>query len=415
MSAVGTLLVLAFAERVDYVTQTNPATFITWAQLFSIGLVLGGVYALIALGYTLVYGILFMINFAHGEVMMLGAYCGYFAMQFVIMDGQHSFEDGAALISTIILPLIVGVVFLAPRRAAATNQPNESLQRSTIRNFVIMPGRFLIGLLIGYSILVALSNGAPHMYLIVVTTLGVLFVVVCGMLFSMLVAFLLERTAYRPLRKAPRLVPLISAIGASIFLQQVALRIFGPGRKAYEQPQLLDTPPNFFINLGTLGVLPVNKVGVFIVILSILLMIMLYIIVQRTKIGTAMRAVAEDKDTAALMGINVDRVIVFTFLLGAALAGAAGVMLGLRGDDLNARFGFTPGLKAFTAAVLGGIGNIPGAMFGGFFLGIVESLGPQMLGLNNDWKNAIAFSLLVIVIIFRPTGILGELTGAKKV
>jgi branched-chain amino acid transport system permease protein len=144
-------------------------------------------------------------------------------------------------------------------------------------------------------------------------------------------------------------------------------------------------------------------------------MALLFYIVQRTKFGRGMRAVAEDKDTAALMGADVDRIIVLTFVLGAALAGAAGVMLGFRGEQIRPRFGFQPGLKAFTAAVLGGIGNIPGAMLGGFFLGLVEALGPTALGIDNAWQNAISFALLVLVIIFRPTGILGEVVSEKKV
>ena len=215
--------------------------------------------------------------------------------------------------------------------------------------------------------------------------------------------------------KAPRLTPLISAIGASIFLQQVALLAF-PEDEGYSiKPKLLSEPSTFLLSLGDLGQVPISKIGVVITLTSLALMALLYFIVARTKFGKAMRAVAEDKETAALMGIDVDRVIVITFIIGAALAGAAGVMLGFRGESIKARFGFKPGLKAFTAAVLGGIGNIPGAMLGGFFLGIVEALGPRMLGLDNAWTDSISFALLVAVIIFRPTGILGEAAAEKKV
>jgi branched-chain amino acid transport system permease protein len=183
----------------------------------------------------------------------------------------------------------------------------------------------------------------------------------------------------------------------------------------YDVPKLLSDPVTFDLDLGRLGVVPISKVGVVMTLLALGLMTFLLFIVRRTKLGRAMRAVAEDKNTAALMGANVDRVIVLTFVLGAALAGATGVMLGFRGEQIRPFFGFSYGLKAFTAAVLGGIGNIPGAVLGGFFLGLVEALGPTALGFNNAWQNVIAFSLLVLVIIFRPTGILGEVLAEKKV
>ncbi|MCL4876938.1 MAG: branched-chain amino acid ABC transporter permease [Anaerolineae bacterium] len=339
-------------------------------------------------------------------------------MQFLVSNGERSFESGAAVLSTFVVPVVIGILFLPlDKLADGYNQrKNINFQApSWIFTFMSLPMRFLVGVAIGYGALVGLGGYAPQFYLLVITIVGVLFVMLIGMTTSMLVSILLERVAYRPLRAAPRLAPLISAIGASIFFQQVALRIFGPTPKNYDRISLLNDPKSYSIGLGSLGDLSVSIVGTVIVISSIALMGMLYFIVQYTKMGKAMRAVAEDKPTAALMGIDVDRVIVFTFMLGASLAGAAGVMLGLRGDNINFRFGFTPGLKAFTAAVLGGIGNIPGAMFGGFFLGVVESLGPQMLGFDFKWQDVIAFSLLVLVLIFRPTGILGERTEGKKV
>ncbi|KPL86981.1 ABC transporter permease [Ardenticatena maritima] len=304
-----------------------------WGFQLVNGLVLGGVYALIALGYTLVYGILFMINFAHGEVMMLGAYAGYFTL-----------------------------TFLNARGFMETNP---------------------------------------------ILTLVITFI--AGMLVSMLAGITLERVAYRPLRRAPRLVPLITAIGASIFLQNAALRIFGSKLRVYVKPSVIEGG----FRLGESGIF-VPRTGVLIFVTSILLMIGLYLLVQYTKLGKAMRAVAEDKDTAALMGIDVDRVIVQTFMLGSLLAGAAGVMLGFHNSQVNAFIGFIPGIKAFTAAVLGGIGNIPGAMFGGFFLGLAESLGPTALGIPSQYKDVIAFSLLVLVLIFRPTGLLGEVLSEKR-
>jgi branched-chain amino acid transport system permease protein len=418
LNTLGVVLILLFVTRIDNTITSEPRTFETWAELLIAGTVQGGVYALIALGYTLVYGILFMINFAHGEVMMFGAFAGYLGMQFLIDGGKQSFEDGSFLIATFVVPILVGIMFLPLERLLTgyTNRETTNFQTPAwMFTLFSSPVRFAIGVAVGYGALVGLGGYAPSLFLVVITIVGVLFVMLCAMLASTLLSILLERVAYRPLRNAPRLAPLISAIGASIFLQQVALAIFGGNRKSYPSPRLLNDPKTFKVDLGNLGVLDVSKVGLVIVVASILLMVLLYIIIQRTKVGRAMRAVAQDKSTSALMGINVDRVIVFTFMLGASLAGAAGVLLGLRGDDIDFKFGFTPGIKAFTAAVLGGIGSIPGAMFGGFFLGIVEAVGPFLLGIDNEWKNAIAFSLLVIVLIFRPSGIFGAATEVKKV
>jgi branched-chain amino acid transport system permease protein len=223
----------------------------------------------------------------------------------------------------------------------------------------------------------------------------------------MTVALLLERIAYRPLRRAPRLIPLITAIGASFFLQYTFLGLFGSGRQRFpDVPALLGE-----WSLGPVGILRSQAV---VIAAAVIFMLLLYTFVQRTKTGQAMRAVAEDKDVAALMGIDVDRVIVTTFAIGGSLAGAAGVLYLLIFPQAHFFMGFFPGLKAFTAAVLGGIGNIPGAMLGGLFLGIFESVGPSLflegLGIPspNQLKDAIAFTLLVLILIFRPTGILGE-------
>ncbi|MCI0713586.1 MAG: branched-chain amino acid ABC transporter permease [Chloroflexi bacterium] len=416
----GAVVFILIAERVSMVALENPLPFVTWMGLLRDGIIRGGVFALIALGYTLVYGILFMINFAHGEVMMLGAYGGWFALMFLVDNGSRTFEAGAAVLSLWAVPLFVGILFL-PLENIMTRfgrQRHSGIQDPTqVFTLLSIPVRLLLGAAVGYGALVGLGVAAPELHLIVITVVGLLFVTIVGMVMSSLVAIVLERVAYRPLRKAPRLTPLISAIGASIFLQQVALRIFGPIGRTYRlgNPKLLNDPITFDLDLGRLGTVPISKVGVVITLTSLVLMALLYFIVLRTKFGRGMRAVAEDKDTAALMGANVDRIIVLTFVLGAALAGAAGVMLGFRGEQIRARFGFTYGLKAFTAAVLGGIGNIPGAMLGGFFLGLVEALGPTALGFDNAWQNAISFSLLVLVIIFRPTGILGEVTAEKKV
>ncbi|MEZ4639192.1 MAG: branched-chain amino acid ABC transporter permease [Caldilineaceae bacterium] len=314
------------------IEENYPMSF--WITQGINGLVLGGVYALVALGYTLVYGILFMINFAHGEVMMLGGVTGFFALQIALAQG---WMEG---------PTVVVVAAL-------------------------------------------------------------LFILFMGMLGSTLTGITLERVAYRPLRKAPRLVPLISAIGASLFLQYSVLLIFGVSPHSYQKPDLIAG------GLRLEGIF-IPYTGMIIFFTSILLMLVLYLIIRRTKLGRAMRAVAEDRDTASLMGVDVDAVIVATFVLGSALAGAAGVMLGFHNTVVKFNSGFIPGLKAFTAAVLGGIGNIPGAMFGALILGLIESLGPSALGIPTEYKDIIAFSVLVLILIFRPSGIFGEVLSKKK-
>jgi branched-chain amino acid transport system permease protein len=332
-----------------------------FARQFIFGLAQGSIYALIALGYTLVYGILLMINFAHGEVFMTGAYIGFFVIT--------AFENSGLLLTN--------------------------------------------------------------------TGLALLITILSGVLASVTVAVVLERIAYRPLRNAPRLVPLITAIGASIALQQLFLRLFGASTRRYPDVHFY-VFPQLFPQLECeqvsgaqvckgmdlvggrydvtvfgleLRILPIHFVVFF---LALFLMAALWFYIQRTTNGKAMRAVAEDKKTAALMGINVDRVIVTTFVLGAAMAGAGGVLFALYNQQVSPFIGFIPGIKAFTAAVLGGIGNIPGAMFGGLFLGVVESVAPSMLGMSNQLKDVIAFGMLVLVLIFRPTGIFGEVLSEKK-
>lgn len=330
----------------------------TFISQLIIGLAQGSIYALIALGYTLVYGILFMINFAHGEVFMAGAYIGFFAIY--AMDESGFLGD--------------------------------------------------------------------------YTVIAILLTMLVSVLAAVIVGYLLERIAYRPLRNAPRLVPLITAIGASITLQQLFLRLFGSSPRSY--PRI-----NLFVGQGIWGCEEIDGATVcegidlisgsydvvvfneeirirpffFIVLfVSLILMAMLWTFIQRTKTGKAMRAVAEDKATASLMGINVDRTIVITFLLGAALAGAGAVLFALYNRQVTPFMGFLPGIKAFTAAVLGGIGNVPGAMFGGLFLGVAESVLPSMIGLPNQLKDVVAFGLLIIFMIFRPTGIFGEVLSEKK-
>lgn len=316
----------------------------TWTRLLIAGLTIGGVYALIAIGYTLVYGILFMINFAHGEVMMLGAYSCFFVFE---------------AFKTIKVP---------------------------------SGGNF--------------SNAYP------VVAIFIAFIV--GMGVSAASGFFLEKIAYRPLRKAPRLVPLISAIGASIFLQNAAQLLFSPQLRDVTNPEVMRRGTGWTILINGSNVI-IPYTGVFTFVLSFLLLAGLYLVVQKTSLGRAMRAVALDKKTAALMGIDVDKTISRTFLISGALAGAAGVMWGIHNGLVYYFVGFIPGIKAFTAAVLGGIGNLPGAMLGGLFLGIIESLGPAALGIDFQLKDVIAFALLIIVLIFRPSGLLGEKLAEEKV
>ncbi len=308
-----------------------------WFDFLIFGLAQGSIYALIALGYTMVYGILRMINFAHSEVFMSGPYTAYYV-------------------------------------AAA-------LDRS------------------------GFLNSQP------ILSLGIIFLV--AMATSTLVAVLLERIAYRPLRTAPRLVPLITAIGASFFLQYTFRGLYGSGFQAYPVVKILEG--EWFI-----GGLRILQIQVVVIIAAALLMAGLYTFVQRTRVGKAIRAVSEDKEIAALMGIDIDRMIVTTFIIGGMSAGAAGVLYALMFKQVHFFMGFIPGIKAFTAAVLGGIGNIPGAMVGGIFLGLFESMGPSLfldgLGIPAPYqlKDAIAFTMLVLILIFRPTGILGERLAAKK-
>jgi branched-chain amino acid transport system permease protein len=308
-----------------------------WISFIREGATLGAVYALIALGYTMVYGILRMINFAHGEIFLVGAFAGYFT-------------------------------------AVA------------LQNLGVLNANALLSLL---SVIVMMAVAA---------------------LVATIVNVLVERVAYRPLRNAPRLVPLIAAIGASFFLQYTVRGLFGDG--VYNYPTI--TAFEQQVDLLGLGFLQLKWVDVLVIGSAIVMMGALYLFVQRTKLGTAIRAVSEDKATAALMGINVNRAIVMTFALGAAMAGAAGVLYGMLFRQIFFLSGFLPGIKAFTAAVLGGIGNIPGAMLGGFLLGEIESIGPTLFldGLGvpaaTQLHDAIAFTMLVFILVFRPQGLLGE-------
>jgi branched-chain amino acid transport system permease protein len=309
-----------------------------WRDLFVFGIAQGSVYALIALGYTMVYGVLRFINFAHGEVFMVGGMIGY----------------------VVASPL--------SRTSLWTEQPVLSLA----------------------------------------------IVLLAAMAASTGVAVLLERVAYRPLRNAPRLVPFITAIGASFFLQYAMAGLFGTGFKSYPAIEGLKG------SLAFAG-FRVLKTQALVIGLAVLAMGLLYLFIERTRAGRAIRAVSEDQETARLMGINVDRTISMVFAVGGAMAGVAGVMYGIVFGQIYFFSGFVPGIKAFTAAVLGGVGNIGGAFVGGMVLGGVESIGPSLVltGLGipsaNQLKDVFAFITLVLVLIFRPTGILGERLSEERV
>lgn len=293
------------------------------------GLVLGSIYAMIALGYTMVYGILSLINFAHGDVLMVGALTAY---------GVITFLQGVA-------PGIPGPVLL------------------------------VIGMAVAIPVCIAVNVA-------------------------------IERIAYRKLRNAPRLAPLITAIGMSLLLQTLAMIFAGRSYKAF--PTLLpDSPLDFF---GA----SITPVQILILVLAVVLMMGLVFLVEKTKLGRAMRATAENPRIASLMGVDANSVVVATFAIGAALAAVAGVLMAENYSIAHFYMGFIPGLKAFTAAVLGGIGNIYGAMVGGLLLGIIESLGAGYIGdltngfLGSNYQDIFAFVVLIIVLTLRPSGIMGE-------
>ncbi len=298
------------------------------------GLVLGSIYALVALGYTMVYGILELINFAHGEVTMIGA-----------------------MVALTVIGLLMGF------------QP-------------ALPGPLVV--------LAGLAVAIP----------------VC-----MLLAFVIEKVAYRPLRRAPRLAPLITAIGVSIVLQNAAMLIWGRQYVAF--PPLI--PQISFQVLGA----HVTSLQIFIVLLCTVVMVALWLLVQKSRLGRAMRATAQSREVAALMGVDIDRVISATFVIGAALAAIAGVMVSSYYGLAHYYMGFMLGLKAFSAAVLGGIGNIVGAMLGGLLLGVIEALGAGYIGeltggfLGSHYQDVFAFFVLILVLVFRPSGLLGERVSTR--
>jgi branched-chain amino acid transport system permease protein len=289
------------------------------------GITWGSIYALIALGYTMVYGVLKLINFAHGEVYMMGAMAGWYVAHGLGYDREPSLAG-------------IAVVLLASMSACA-------------------------------------ALGA-----------------------------LIERVAYRPLRSAPRLASLITAIGVSLLLQNGGQLVFGAEPKFF--PSLLASREVFRV-----GSVALSNIQLTVVITAVTLMIALEIVVMRTRFGRAMRAVSVDAPAAALMGVPVDRVIAGTFMIGSALAAAAGILVGLSNPKIDPLMGLMPGLKAFVAAVLGGIGSIPGAMVGGMVLGVVETMVSGYL--SSTYRDAIAFVILIAILLYRPTGLFGAANTEK--
>ncbi len=306
------------------------------------GLILGFMYALIALGYTMVYGVLEFINFAHSEIFVTGAFVG---VEILLALKAHGMLDT-------ISPFLVLLVLLA-----------------------------------------------------------------AGMAVSGLLAVTVERVAYRPLRGRPRLIPFISAIGVSFFLQDAIRFVESLWRNAFN---LVYPAIDVFNKRLTLTeTVDVSVKSLVVIAAALLMLLALHLLVNRTKIGTAIRAVAEDQATASLMGINVNRMISLTFLIGGAMGGAAGVLFGIQYSLINPYTGFVPGIKAFTAAVLGGIGNIPGAMVGGLVLGLLETFAASYFSLltggafGSEYKDIFAFSVLILILIFRPKGLLGEVVRER--
>ena len=311
-------------------------------QVLLDGIILGFMYALIALGYTMVYGVLEFINFAHSEIFIVGAFVGV----------------------------------------------------------EVMLGLKSAGLLDGLPWPVAL-----------------ILVLVAGMAGSGLLAVTVERVAYRPLRNAPRLIPLISAIGISFFLQDMIRLFESLWRNAFNL--VYPTLDALNLRFELTETLDVSVKSLVVIGGALGMLWVLHMIVNRTKVGTAIRAVAEDQAAASLMGIDVNRIISLTFLIGGAMGGAAGVLFGVQYGLINPYSGFIPGLKAFTAAVLGGIGNIPGAMVGGLVLGLLEAFAASYLSLltggafGAEYKDILAFSMLILILIFRPKGLLGEVVRER--
>jgi branched-chain amino acid transport system permease protein len=344
------LLLLAIGLTFGIRTGACPSQLSAWVGYIVTGIRLGAIYAMIALGYTMVYGVLQLLNFAHSEVFMVGSFAGLYT-------------------------------FTALFHVTDTSHPNG------------VTGGFLILVLLVALVTSALASGS--------------------------IAVAMERIAYRPLRRkgASRLAYLISAIGVSLFLSNLFLLLDGHthlglpfgwpkigGVAPVDYPTVMQQKTVFSI-MGN----PIDSLTLLLMGIAVVMLVVLDQFVRRTKSGRGIRSVAEDPDTAALMGVDIDRIIVLTFFIGGVMAGAAGLLYGMYFGQAQFNMGFVPGIKAFTAAVLGGIGNIRGAMLGGLLLGLIENLGVACT--SAQWQTVIAFVVLVLVLMFKPTGLLGEQVG----
>lgn len=371
------------------------------------GLTVGGIYALIALGYTMVYGVLRLINFAHGDLFTLGAYLGLTALVPLTLESGKFSLDSLAVIAGLTLALAFFIArparfprLFAPLKPAGANPDSKVLRLKSSAQLGGVFGPLSV------AVLVALVSIAILMLLFkadLISSLGAINAILVSAISCIglvaVVGYLLERVAYRPLRRSDRLAAVVSALGASIFFQNAMMLAYGPNPVVYPGSIL----PARTIDLFGFN-LPILQIGVCGV--SFLLMCILYWFIHKTRTGTAIRAAALDQDVARLMGVDVNKVIAWIFMIGAGLGAAAGLMVGLYYGKITHDMGLVYGLKAFTAAILGGIGNIPGAMLGGVLLGVIETLGAAYISIA--WKDAIAFMVLIAILIFRPTGILGE-------
>ena len=384
------VIVALIAGRVIYLLSTGGSytwAFFTGALLSS--LQLGSLYALIALGYTLVYGIIRLINFAHGEIFMVGAFSSYYLFSQT--------------------PYTLPWALFAAALASAGFMYTLNLWRGKLTDPVVLVGGLLA--LAGFTY--ALSSGS----------LNWVVALLLSMLITGVVGILLDRVAYRPLRGAPRISLLITAIAMSFFLQNAGLLIFTRNQTPYRPDTALPSALQFnllgnqvtswtqFLQFPLAGsTVYTSAMVVLILAVTLVLVVALTLFVSRTRLGKAMRATAQDPEVAQMMGVNVNRVIATTFFLGSSLAAAAGVLWGLNFGSLTqpAVFGLLPGLKAFSAAVIGGIGSLPGAVIGGLLLGFLENFVPALFSGVTEYKDTFAFFLLIIILLIRPSGIVGE-------
>ena len=369
----GVAVLALIAGRLIYLVTTQnyqPSFFI---GAFMQAVQLGSLYALIALGYTMVYGIIRLINFAHGEIFMVGAFVSYF----VFANTPYSLPWAlfAAALSAL------GLMYVL------------NLWRGSLRDPVVYGGG-IIGL-VGFTLLFSTAN------------LNWIVALVASMLITGVVGIALDRIAYRPLRGAPRISLLITAIAASFFLQNFGVLAFTRNVTPYRPDTIWTDNISFEVAGGTVFT---SRAIFLVVILTLVLVVALTLFISRTRLGKAMRATSQDPEVAQMMGVDVNRVIATTFLLGSMLAAAAGVLWGMSYQVLSqpAILGILPGLKAFAAAVIGGIGSLPGAVLGGLLLGFMENFFTALFPGITQYRDSLAFALLILVLLIRPSGIIGE-------